>query len=311
MTKHLYICFLFSVVLLVQGQVIAQEKFLYVSVINANKSAVSGISITCTGCSTELVNQGSAKISLPLQTRPGDATFLRVVRRSVRNPEWIIVSPPDGKVFVPSFTGSNAITVIVAIKSYPQILRGPKAIKDKDIKAIVEKTLKNNRALDGQVSDQEFDLALKMQAKAFGVTPEEVVRAIHVWAAKVKDPYDKGLAALFDKKYAEATNLLTISYELRKESVDEFVNAAYFLGQSLWQQGKYKEAVEKLQQVVVFRKDDSGVLNWLGLGLSYSGNYPEAETIYRRAIGIWQGHCRNRDCVKQSRVGMPVTEKIY
>jgi tetratricopeptide (TPR) repeat protein len=129
-------------------------------------------------------------------------------------------------------------------------------------------------------------VALKIQAKAYGMTPEEVTLAIREWAARAADPYEKGLAALFDRKYAEATRSLTASYELRKKAAEEFVDAAFFLGQSLWHQGKYTEAVEKLQEVNAFRKNETEVLLMLGLSLNYAGKYAEAESIYRQDLPL-------------------------
>jgi Flp pilus assembly protein TadD, contains TPR repeats len=283
MTRPLPIFSLFLLLRLMQGQALAQEKYLHIFVTNTNKSAVSGLSITCTrGCSTELITQGKAKIALPPQTRPNDIVTLRLIRRSPRNPEWIIVSPLDGIVVVPSFDGgtANAISILVARMGDHLILN------DKIIKSIVEKVLKNAQMLDGQISGQQFNLALELQAKTFGLTPEEVVRAIRDWVSRAKDPYEKGIVALLDKKYSEATDLLTESYEMRKKRAMEFIDAAFFLGQSLHEQGKYREAVEKLQEVVLFRKDDEIVLNQLGLSLGYAGKYSEAELYYRRALAI-------------------------
>jgi hypothetical protein len=126
----------------------AQEKFLDVFVTNTNKSAVSGISITCTaGCSTELINQGRARIALPPQTRTNDTVVLRLVRRSARNPEWIIISPTDGVVIVPSFGSplGNVASIPVVIR-----LKGDsRTLSRNEVKGIVEKTLKSAQALEG------------------------------------------------------------------------------------------------------------------------------------------------------------------
>jgi tetratricopeptide (TPR) repeat protein len=284
MIKHSYIYLLFIILCSMQGQALAQEKFLHVFVTNTNKSAVGGMSITCArGCSTELVRQGRAKIALPAQTLPNEMITLRLVKRSPSNPEWIIVSPPNGQVYVSAFSNLtiNTVPVTVTMKGDRQALSN-----DKVMRTIIVNAVKEAQLLDGQLSEKEYDLALKMQAKTFGVEPEDVISAIQAWKAKANDPFDKGLAAFLDKDYAKATKLLRESYNIRKRNLEEFIDAAYLLGQSLWQEGKYGESVEKFQEVVVFRKNDSAVLNSLGLALCYDKKYSEAETVYRKALAI-------------------------
>src|SRR5262249_59833577 len=63
-------------------------------------------------------------------------------------------------------------------------------------------------------------------------------------------------------------------------------DAVLFNGQSLYHLGKYGEAAEKFREVNTQRKDDAGVLNWLGLSLHQSGNYAEAEPHYKRSLAI-------------------------
>ena len=120
MTRLVHICWLFLMACSVQGSALAQGGYLHVFVTDTDNNAVSNLSITCIrGCSTELVVQGKAKISLPQQTRPGEQVILRIVKRNARNPGWIIVSPPDGLVNVPPFDNrtSNAVLVIVVRKA--------------------------------------------------------------------------------------------------------------------------------------------------------------------------------------------------
>ncbi len=278
-------CLLFFASWLMVGQVSAQVGYLHVFVTDdTSKSAVSGLSITCINCrSTEFVQQGRATIALPTNTRPDDTVRLRLVKRSPQSPEWFFISPPDGLVTVPyDSRAANAVPIVVARKRDSRLLKD-----DKVVKGIVEKTLKAvTPMLNEQVSTHEFDQALEMQAKAFGVTREQIIQAISEWKMRVKDPYQQGLAALFDRKYAEATSLLTESYEMRKKAVAEFADAAFYLGQSLYGLGKYREAVEKFQEVYSIRKDDANVLSWFGNSLLEAGRYAEAEPLYKRALDI-------------------------
>src|SRR5262249_52403710 len=128
------------------------------------------------------------------------------------------------------------------------------------------------------------------QAEVVGLTPEEVDAAIREWGKKAQDPYQQGLAALYEKNYPESTKLLTQSFEVRKETaqkaVTEYADVSFFLGRSFYEQGRYRESVEKFQEAVLLRKDDAGSMNWLGLSLYKSGKYVEAEPYLKRALEI-------------------------
>src|SRR5205085_6075662 len=89
--------------------------------------------------------------------------------------------------------------------------------------------------LDRQISDEERKPVLKQQAEAVGLKPEEVDQAIREWGKTVTDPYRQGLAALYEKNFPKAEKLLVQSYQTRK---DAFQDAAFFLGQTLFEQGK-------------------------------------------------------------------------
>src|SRR5205085_8396145 len=115
--------------------------------------------------------------------------------------------------------------------------------------------------LDRQISDEERKLVLKQQAEAVGLKPEEVDQAIRAWGKTATDPYQQGLAALYEKNFPKAEQLLTQSYQKRKSA---FQDAAFFLGQALYGQGKYSEAVDKFQEVLLLKRDDAELLNWLG-----------------------------------------------
>lgn len=66
----------------------------------------------------------------------------------------------------------------------------------------------------------------------------EVDKAIRAWGSKVTDPYDFGLAALYEKNYAEASKQLASSLDIRekreernlKTVQDGLVDAATLLG---------------------------------------------------------------------------------
>ncbi len=263
-----------------------EEGYLVLFVTNTKEEPVSNIAITCKGdCSEALAIRGRVRLKLPAQTRPGEWVTLQIAKRS-GGLDWVLISPWHSRTIVPLFDNKadNAVPVVVARRGDKQMLTSGKALEA--ITARILNEVNQNR----EISDKERKLVLIHQAEAVGLTPEEVDRAIRERASKARDPYQRALAALYEKNFPKATELLTQSYEMRKETAQkantEYADAAFFLGQSLYQQGKYSTAVDKFQEVIALRKDDSDVLNWLGLSLHQGGRYAEAELAYQHALVI-------------------------
>src|SRR5262249_55203372 len=189
--------------------------------------------------------------------------------------DWILISPWDSRVIIPSFENKadNAVPVVVARKGDKQMLSSSKAIETLVARVLKEVVPK----LDKQISDEERRLVLQPQAEVVGLTPEAVDAAIREWGKKAQDPYQQGLAALYEKNYPESTKLLTQSFQLRKEAaqkaVTEYADVSFFLGRSLYEQGRYRDSAEKFQEATSLRKDDAGLMNWLGLGLYNAPTY--------------------------------------
>jgi tetratricopeptide (TPR) repeat protein len=141
-----------------------------------------------------------------------------------------------------------------------------------------------------RTTEEERKAALAEVARSFGLTPEEADRAIREWGKKAVDPYDKGEIALYQQNYPEATAQLSKSYEMRKPAYEkalaEMVEVAFSLGQSLYGQGSYREAVEKFREANALRNDDAGIINYIGLALLQAGHYIEAEPHLNRALAI-------------------------
>src|SRR5271157_1049177 len=58
------------------------------------------------------------------------------------------------------------------------------------------------------------------------------------------------------------------------------------LGQSLYQQGKYKESAAAYQRCLQIRPDDPAALNGTARSLMQAGDYSGAEPLFRRALAI-------------------------
>ena len=67
---------------------------------------------------------------------------------------------------------------------------------------------------------------------------------------------------------------------------DELSNADFYLGASLYGEGRYRESAAAYEKSAKFRTDDSTLLNNWGMSLHDAGDYAEAEPLLRRALAI-------------------------
>src|SRR5205807_2720399 len=112
-------------------------------------------------------------------------------------------------------------------------------------------------------------------AKQYGLTAEGVDQAIRAWGTKISDPYRLGLNALYQHDYAKAAGLLEQSLRKREEtgSQHDVSESAWFLGQSLYKEGKYQESVTAFRRSLELQPDDWTTLNNLALSLTYAEDY--------------------------------------
>ena len=130
-----------------------------------------------------------------------------------------------------------------------------------------------------QMSDQY----LADQAKQLGLTEEELATAIGRWANSVEDPYLKGLAALYERRYAEASRCISESIA---SSTGDTLERYVPLALAEYEQGHYSAAEIALRKVLAVHADDPLVLNNLGIVLDAEAKYGEAEPLYKRAWAI-------------------------
>ena len=81
-------------------------------------------------------------------------------------------------------------------------------------------------------------------AKKYGVHPEELDKAIRSWGEATTDPYEAGLAALYQRNYPAASAQLKESLQNRegKLAVDQkaVTDAAFFRGNRFMRKGNTK-----------------------------------------------------------------------
>ena len=207
----------------------------------------------------------------------------------------MMVSPWDSKERVPSFENEaeNFVEVVV-------VERGERAALENGtvLKALASQINKANapKSADKQAAPPDPKANLEAVAKQYGYTSEELDKAIRAWGVTATDPYDVGVAALYERRYEKATVNLQESLRQREQKLataqKDVADAAFFLGQSLYEQGKYKESAVAFQRCLQIRPDDAMVLNNTALSLGPSRRLrrsraalPARSGDYEKALG--------------------------
>ena len=233
-------------------------------------------------------SQGIARIKLAPQTKQNSSVSLQIVQSPPRK-DLMMVSPWDYRAQVPSFENESDNFVEVVV-----VQRGERAALESGtvLKATVQQINKANapKSADKQATPENPKASLEAVAEQFGLSPDDLDKAIKAWGTKTTDPYDAGLAALYERNYSQSTVDLQDSLKQREEKLASdqkaVADAAFFLGQSLWEQDRYKESAVAFQRCLQIRPDDATVLNNTALSLKEAGDYAGAEPLYRRALAI-------------------------
>jgi tetratricopeptide (TPR) repeat protein len=271
---------------LAAGAAQAEPGILWVKVLNLKNTPVRKVSIGTEGPGSSALtdDRGLARIRLAPQTNPGTWVTLEV-----SSGNYSFVSPWNRKVLIPSFENEseNFVPIYLTARGDREALESGRfavALAAK-FNATLRPKLKDERT-----TEEERKAALAEVARSYGLTPEEADRAIREWSRKAVDPYDKGEIALYQQNYPEAMAQLSRSYEMRKPAFEkalaELVDVTFSLGLSLHEQGRYREAVEKLREANALRNDDFGINIYLGIALHRAGHYAEAEPPLSRALAI-------------------------
>src|SRR5271157_2209273 len=267
---------------------------LLVLVQDAEKRPVKGVEIGVEGGGGSKVTGDDGKALLPLtkDTNENDWVSLQILHSPPRK-DLVMVSPYDNHTLVPPFKNKaeNFVRVVV-------IQRGDLAALQNGtvLRAGAEKINKANapKSADKQAAPENPRANLEAVAKQYGFPPEDLDKAIRDWGAKTTDPYEAGLAALYARNYDKATTDLQSSLNQREgklasdQAADQkaVADAAFFLGSSLYQQGRYKESAVAYERCLQIRPDDATVLNNAAVTLEQAGDYAGAEPLVRRALAI-------------------------
>jgi len=231
---------------------------------------------------------GAVRIRLASRTKPGDFIMLEIVAFP-KGKDLVMISPWDNGALVPPFDDEAKNFLPVKL-----VERGNRACLETDactgaLRAQLVKAQASKAAVD-QNSEQHREGGLAKVSGTIGLKPEEIDQAVRASGTRATDPYDKGMAFLYERRYAEATVELEKSREDRKRAEAktqlDVANSSSFLGQAFYELGQYRRSAEVYQDAARRKPDDDEILNNLGLSWTLAGDYAKAEPPLRRALAI-------------------------
>jgi tetratricopeptide (TPR) repeat protein len=227
---------------------------------------------------------GRTRIRLAAQTRPQAIVALTIVRAPK---DLVFISPWDNQVRVPPFDNEsqNFASVVLAERGDRLLLENGRALT-----ALVSRVNLSTGAKDPtDPSPQRRSDVLSQTAKLYGMQPSELDAAIRAWGGRTVDAYEKGMVALYTENLSDATASLGAALKLREEQFErekrDAADAALFLAQALYRQGKYADAAENYRKALGYRPGDPVTTNNLGLTLLQLGDYASAAPLLRQAVG--------------------------
>ena len=270
--------------------VLAQQGVLRIYVSDTQNRPMTGVVVAPMGAggqSDPTTTDGRTRLAFSQVVRPNQWASLAVVKPS----DLVLISPWDGRVWILPFdpAAPDLFQLLVVVR------RGDRHLLEAGLglKAITSSILAgiNEKHFESETEKMRWrEQVLKEQAERYGLKPEEVDRAIRAWSIETKDPFEKGVAALYAQQYPEATVELEKSLEQRKTLLDktktDVVDAAYFLGQSLYEQGKYREAAQRYNEALALRPKDDKIMNAYGIALLDAADYTQAGLILEDALSI-------------------------
>jgi TolA-binding protein len=200
-------------------------------------------------------NGGKTRISLNSKIKLGSEVSLRIVSAEH---DMVFISPWDNRVRVGSFenTSQNVVQVVLAERGDRTLLQNGQAL----VALVSRINAANAPKAVGEVPAKKLRrYNLSEVAKAYGLEAEEVDRAIRAWGESTKDPYERGLAALYAENYVEATKQLSESLQMREGDLErtrlKVADAAFFLGRTLYRRRRYLEAEESYRKALTIQEE--------------------------------------------------------
>ncbi|HVT14965.1 MAG TPA: tetratricopeptide repeat protein [Thermoanaerobaculia bacterium] len=264
---------------------VAEDGVLVVQVTGLDGKPMAGVGIgMAAGGPIELTDEmGRARLGLGAEEAAGRELTLQVVPGGGKE-SLVFISPWNRRVLVPA--GGRPVPVVLAMKSDKEALTASSLGRQAVLQSILGALGRQEEARAEPYGAQRRAV-LQAQAAAYGLRLEDVEAAIRA-AVKAPDLYEQGLAALCEKSYPLASERLAEALEASEREPErarqKVADRAFFLGQSLVEQGRYSQAVAAYRKTAELRGNDPQVLNRLGMSLSAGGDYPAAEASLRQAL---------------------------
>ncbi len=225
---------------------------------------------------TTTSDSGEFVFYLPPDVAPGQPIQLSL------GGDWIISSPWEGRTFVPML-GTDSIQVRVAHKGDPRLLAEPDFVKNIVVGVTSELKPLLAPGEGGVQAAPETNEYLASKAKDLGLTVEQIKSAIDQWIAGAQGPYQKGLAALYAKRFGEASQLLKQSIASSERDLLAKYEA---LANAETRENRYPDAESALRKALAIRSQDTEALNLLGWLLAQEDRFNESESTLKLALQI-------------------------
>jgi len=242
-------------------------------------------------------SNGEREIMLPAGMGPGQP-----IEFELKNDSLAIFEPARGRDKVPD---RDAI-ILKLLRLGDHRLLNREEMKALMNKLISETTKKETQRLLAEKTQLAQQLAsapqdpLAEDAKRLGFSKKELLVAIEKVKAQLQEsenPYDVGLAALYDKHYGKAAQLIEQAIAAAEKKIregkreEELLSEKYLnLGNARAGEHKLNEAVAAYEKAIALQPDDAdgyfdlaNVLYVMGDAKGMMKNWQKALTIYRRA----------------------------
>jgi tetratricopeptide (TPR) repeat protein len=272
------------VLLLTAGAARAEEGILVVHVTYLDKKPLPRVRIGTAGDGSIEVTDvgGRARIRLAPGMKAGQEVGLQIVSGENDKDSWVFISPWDQRVRVPPFDGGQAIPVALAKKADKDALLGSSEGRKAIEQSILSELSKLQQA-SSEITEEQRRTVLQAQAAAYGLKPEEVDAAIRAASQKSPDLYEQGLAALYKKNYPVASERLKEALAAGEKELaqaqEKVGDRAFFLGESLYEQGQYPESVTAFKRATELRGElgDQSSAREIEKSLAWLLTAPEVE----------------------------------
>jgi tetratricopeptide (TPR) repeat protein len=267
------------------GSFSPEESILLLYVMDIHRTALRGAVLSPKGdgsVSNPSDVVGRARIRLPPGTRPGQWITLQLVRGpSMPPPPWLLVSPFDGRVVVPSFENGPDNYVTVALCKRGEKIDGNSMALVALTANIFGETATASATVD--LRDDIYQATVAKITEKFGLNPGVFDQSIRKLGESTHDPFEKALVALYEKDYSLATQKFSEFLQTRESQVEKRVAATFFLGFALYEQGKYNYAAEAYQKALSMRQGDLSIIYARGAALYKAGKYADTVHVLEQA----------------------------